>query len=111
MSDKMTLNKYEQLVDEVIEEALMSFQGRYKVKKSQFQDDYVVDTAWEIKPLNPKAASIQVYGVDEKTVNISIEEYFWMEFFMSEDKFKDNLSDVKKTNFGCIEWECKNLVY
>jgi len=79
--------KYERLVGKAINEAIQPYKPRLKLTKGR----NAAGADWEIEPINPMAASIYVYGVDEGTINISVDNTHWLEMFISREEWINNL--------------------
>lgn len=45
--------------------------------------------------MNPKAASIYVYGIDEGTINLSVDNAHWLEMYISRKEWANDLPIFK----------------
>jgi hypothetical protein len=75
----------ELLVNSAIKRVLEPYSSKLTVTVGTLQGG----ATWMITPINPNSASMYVYGIDEVTVNISVDEMYWLEFFVNKNKWHD----------------------
>lgn len=94
-----TLSPYEQKIEALVD--TIAAQHKDKLTYRKGLDDY--EYSWEIKPHNSKAAKAYVYGVDEYTVNITVDDYYWIEVFMRPKKWDEDFKIIGQYLNAIIE--------
>lgn len=85
------LRRYEDRVDAVIADVILPYQKQLTLRK----EDTEFGQSWKIIPRNPNAARIEVYGVDDVTVNVSVDDMFWLELFVDTQAWDNDLQQLQ----------------
>jgi hypothetical protein len=93
-------NECAEKMDKYLRTLVERHKGKMEVEVSKATIDpaagfQMAHTEWNIKPVNSKAARITVYGVDEHTVNLSVDETHWLEVFMRPKHWDEDFVQVK----------------
>lgn len=87
MKDIPAPSEYERKVKAAINDITASFKAYLNIKESYSAD---VGWTWSISPKNPRAADIYVYGVNENTINLAVDNLYWLELFVDEEEYQND---------------------
>lgn len=94
---KHELDSYEKQVETAVYEAAEPYMSRLKISRT----DGMLGPEWNITPTNQRAASIGVYGVDEVTIHMIVDDIFVFEIFMRKNKWDQDIQ-IFKTQLSAI---------
>jgi len=100
---KRELSEYEKMVEAAIYEVAEPYKSRLKISR----EDAELGFEWKIVPTNSKAADITVYGVDEVTINMSVDHIYWLEIFMKKNKWDQDIEYFKKHLLAIMQGKIK----
>lgn len=90
------MSTYEEKIDALLQSLGSLHNGKMdiEVSKNSPVPEYS-ETEWTITPHNPNAAKVVIYGVDDRTVNLYVDEVYWLEVFMRPKRWDKDLEKIR----------------
>lgn len=86
------LNEYERAVDKVIAHVIKDYSAKLNMQMG-FDGG---GAYWKITPHNADAAEVYIGGIDEITITVTVDDKYWLEFFINKKKWAEALEIFEK---------------
>ncbi len=97
-SNDTELSHYERLVQNTIIQATQPYKSRLTITKEY---DNNLGWIWDIMPKNPKAARVIIYGVDDITFRVNVDDIHHLEIFVKKNSW-DKVIELFKAHLEAI---------